>query len=115
MASAKVITFEASQDSARQVIPQKQLLFLLALRGRLAQLERDLADEEEAIKVLLLDGARIEPGDHFAELKEQSRRHVAWKDVVVRLAERLELDGEVYCARVLAATKPTKTISLEVR
>jgi hypothetical protein len=64
--------------------------------------------------VRLQAGAIIEPGDHTAELKENNRRSVAWKEVAIRLADRLRLDGEMYCARVLAATKPTKTVSLEV-
>jgi hypothetical protein len=36
-------------------------------------------------------------------------------DVVIRLASRLKMNGEAYCDRVLAATKPSRTVSLEVR
>jgi hypothetical protein len=56
----------------------------------------------------------LEPGDHRAELKENFRRNVSWKDVVVRLAERLRMDGEAYCAKVLASTKPSRTVSLVI-
>jgi hypothetical protein len=69
---------------------------------------------EQAIKARLETGASLEPGDHRAELKENFRRNVSWKDVVVRLAERLKLDGEAYCAKVLSSTKPTRTVSLVV-
>ena len=95
-------------------INQVELELLLSLRGRLKQLQEQIATEEESLKARLLAGAVIERGDHVAELKEGSRRSVAWKDVCIRLADRLKLDGEMYCARVLAATKPTKTVSLEV-
>jgi hypothetical protein len=67
------------------------------------------------LKARLQAGATVELGDHFAELKANSRRNVAWKDVAKRLAERLKMNGERYCERVLAATRPTKTVSLEVR
>jgi hypothetical protein len=87
---------------------------LLSLRGRLKQIQEQVAAEEESLKTRLATGAVIEAGDHTAQLKENNRRSVAWKDVAIRLAERLKLDGEMYCARVLAATKPTRTISLIV-
>ena len=97
-----------------ETISQEELGLLLSLRGRLKQLESDIATEEESLKTRLAAGAIIEPGDHTASLKENNRRNVSWKDVAIRLADRLKLDGEMYCARVLAATKPTKTVSLEV-
>jgi hypothetical protein len=34
--------------------------------------------------------------------------------VVIRLAERLRMDGEAYCAKVLNSTKPTRTISVVI-
>jgi hypothetical protein len=87
----------------------------LSLRNRLSRLEEQVATEEAALKARLEAGANVESGVHIAELKEHSRRNVAWKEVVVRLATRLKLDGEAYCARVLAATKPTRTVSLVVK
>ena len=108
-----VVQFPQS-ESAVEIIPQTELALLLSLRGRLHQLEQEIATEEESLKNRLRAGAVIEPGDHVAELKEGSRRSVAWKDVCIRLADRLKIDGEMYCARVLAATKPTKTVSLEI-
>jgi hypothetical protein len=97
-----------------EIISQTELGLLLSLRGRLKQLQEQIATEEESLKTRLAAGAVIEPGDHTAELKENNRRNVSWKDVAIRLANRLKWDGEMYCARVLAATKPTKTVSLEV-
>jgi hypothetical protein len=96
-------------------ISQIELALLLSLRGRLTQLEKQIETAEESLKERLQTGATVEPGDHTAELKENSRRNVSWKDVAKRLADRLKLDGEMYCARVLAATRPTKTVSLELR
>ncbi len=60
-------------------------------------------------------GAAVEPGIHTAELKENHRRNVAWKAVAVRLANRLKMNGEAYAKRVLASTRPTRSVSLEVR
>jgi hypothetical protein len=113
--TSKVITFSSPQISSEvEPISQTELALLLSLRGRLKQLQDEIATEEASVKTRLEAGALIEPGDHTAELKENNRRNVAWKAVVVRLAERLKMNGEAYCDRVLAATKPTKTVSLEV-
>jgi hypothetical protein len=46
--------------------------------------------------------------------QQNFRRNVSWKDVVVRLAERLKLNGEAYCAKVLSSTKPSRTVSLVI-
>lgn len=99
---------------AVEKISQTELALLLSLRGRLKQLQEQIATEKESLKTWLAAGATVEAGDHTAEVKEHSRRNVAWKDAAIRLANRLKLDGEMYAARVLAATKPTKTVSLEV-
>jgi hypothetical protein len=99
---------------APQAITQLELTVLLSLRGRLHQLEEQVEAAEQSIKARLETGAFLEPGDHKAELKENSRRNVSWKDVVVRLAERLKMNGETYCAKVLSSTKPTRTVSLVV-
>lgn len=99
---------------AKEVISQEELVLLLSLRAQLARIQAQVGAAEESLKKRLQGGARIQPGDHAAELKEHSRRNVAWKAVVMRLALRLKMDGEAYCERVLAATKPTKSVSLEV-
>lgn len=99
---------------APQAITQLELATLLSLRGRLHQLEEQVQEATQSIKTRLEMGAILEPGDHRAELKENFRRNVSWKDVVVRLAERLRMDGEAYCAKVLSSTKPSRTVSLVV-
>src|SRR5258708_29153876 len=106
---AQVVQFPASE-----AITQLELTVLLSLRGRLSQLEEQVETAEQSIKARLETGASLEPGDHRAELKENFRRNVSWKDVVIRLAERLKLDGEAYCAKVLSSTKPSRTVSLVV-
>jgi hypothetical protein len=95
-------------------ITQLELELLLSLRGRLHQLEEQVESAEKSIKTKLETGATLEPGDHRAELKENFRRNVSWKDVTVRLAKRLRMDGEAYCAKVLNSTKATRSISLVV-
>jgi hypothetical protein len=99
---------------ALQPITQTELILLLGMRGRLRQLEAQVQEAEQYIKTRLEKGAFLEPGHHRAELKENFRRNVSWKDVVVRLAERLRMDGEAYCAKVLSSTKPSRTVSLVV-
>jgi hypothetical protein len=97
-----------------QAITQLELTALLSLRGRLHQLQEQVDTAEQSIQTRLESGASLESGDHLAKFKENFRRNVSWKDVVVRLADRLKLDGQAYCARVLASTKPTKTVVLVV-
>jgi len=80
----------------------------------LAQLQDQLSTDEQTLRTRLEAGAQVEPGVHLAELKESWRRNVSWKSVVIRLATRLKLDGAAYCARVLSATKPDRTVSLIV-
>ena len=99
---------------APQGITQLELAALLSLRGRLHQLEAQVQNAEQSIKTRLETGAMLEPGDHRAELKENFRRNVSWKDVTVRLAERLRMNGEAYCAKVLSSTKPTRSVSLVI-
>jgi hypothetical protein len=86
----------------------------LSLRGRLKQLQDDIAAEEESLKTRLESGAEVEAGDHSATLRENLRRNVSWKDVVCRLAERLGYDPDAYTSSVLTHTKPTRSISLIV-
>lgn len=110
----QVVPFPQSVPT-KEPITQLELEIYLSLRNRLTQLQSQVDAEEVALRGRLEAGATVEPGVHVAELKESFRRNVAWKAVTVRLAERLKLDGEAYCARVLAATKPTRTVSLAVR
>jgi hypothetical protein len=99
---------------AGEPITQLELELLLSLRSRLAQLETQVATEEGTLRTRLEAGATVEAGAHRAELKESWRRNVSWKSVCVRLAKRLKLNGAAYCARVLACTKATRCVSLEI-
>jgi hypothetical protein len=95
-------------------ISQFEIAALLSLRNRARQIEKQIANAEESIRSRLESGATVEAGEHAAELKESFRRNVAWKEVVVRLADRLygEDRGEAYCSNVLENTKPARTLSL---
>lgn len=107
-----VVSFPQSAPAVE--ISQAELVELIEARNVAAQLQKQIEQMESGVQARLEAGASVEPGVHVASLKESSRRTVAWKDVAIRLAERLKIDGEAYCARVLAATKPTRTVSLIV-
>jgi hypothetical protein len=107
--SLSVVPFPAVEP-----ITQLELTVFLSLRGRLQQLEEQVKQAEQSIKARLEHGAALESGDHRAQLKENLRRNVSWKDVVIRLANRLHMDGEGYCAKVLNSTKPTRAISVVI-
>lgn len=99
---------------APQAVTQLELTALLSLRARLHQIEEQVETAEQSIKSRLEAGCSVEEGDHRASLKENFRRNVSWKDVAIRLAERLRMNGERYCAKVLNSTKPNRTISLAI-
>jgi hypothetical protein len=108
-----VVQFPQSVPAV-EPITQLELELFLSLRNRLNQLEAQFAASEATLKSRLEAGATVDPGVHVIQLKESFRRNVSWKDVVIRSAERLKLNGEAYCAKVLAATKPSRTVSLVV-
>ena len=97
-----------------EVISQTELAMVLSLRGRLKQLEEQVESAENSLRERLARGAAVEQGDHSARLSTSYRRNVSWKSVTERLAYRFKLDGEAFCARVLAATRPTPVVSLEI-
>src|ERR1700676_1703956 len=103
------------QKPAVNKISQDEPETFILLRNDLKKCAEQIDAIENDLKARLAAGADVEEGIHVAALKENSRRNVAWKSVVIRLAERLKMDGELYCARVLASTKPNRTISLEIR
>jgi hypothetical protein len=96
-------------------ITQLELELLLSLRGRLHQLQEQVESAEQSIKTRLETGATLEPGDHRAELKENFRRNVSWKDASVRLANKLyDGKGLGYVERILRKTKPSRTVSFVI-
>jgi hypothetical protein len=108
---AVVIPFSKPAPAAiSQVDLEEAILF-----KRLAREAQEKLEAKEAeLRGKLEAGAAIEEGVHTARLKESFRKNVSWKDVVIRLAERLKLGGESYCEKVLASTKPSRTVSLVV-
>lgn len=98
-----------------QPITQLELAAFLSLRGRFSQLEKQIEDAELSIKSRLEKGCSVEQGDHIAELKENFRRNVSWKDVATRLADKLYYGkGLSYVERILRKTRPTRTVSLVI-
>jgi hypothetical protein len=94
-------------------ISQLELELFLSLRNRLQQLEARVGAQEADLKSRLEAGVTVEVGVHVASLKESFRRNVSWKSCAEKLARRLKLVG--YCERVLAATRPSRSVSLEVQ
>jgi hypothetical protein len=109
-----VISFPAVQPPEK--ITQSELELLLALRHRAAQLDRQVTAAEISIMDRLRIGASVEDGQHSASIKESNRRSVGWKEIAERLAVRAfgQKKGKLYCARVLAATKPSTSFSFEL-
>jgi hypothetical protein len=99
---------------AIETVTQEELTLLLSLRCRLHQLESQCESAEQSIKQRLEQGARVEPGDHTATVDTGFRRNVSRKSVAERLAYRFKLDGRAFVARVLAATRPTSVVSLDI-
>jgi len=108
---AAVIPFS---KPAPQQISQVDLeeYILLKRQAREAQERFDTKDAD--LRIRLEAGSAIEEGVHVARLEGRFRKNVSWKDVVIRLADRLKLGGEAYCEKVLASTKPSRTVSLVV-
>jgi hypothetical protein len=114
IAAPAVISFPAVKIP--QTVTQTELELVRALRGRAAQLEAQIDSAEASILARLRTGASVEEGQHSASIKESSRRSVSWREVAERLALRAfgQKKGEMYCPRVLASTKPSKSYSLEI-
>jgi hypothetical protein len=108
---ATVIPF--SKPVAQQ-ISQLEICTVVALRQDIRKRQAELDAVEADFKSRLEAGAGCESGLRSATLKESFRKNVSWKDVVIRLADRLKLNGESYCEKVLASTKPSRTVSLVV-
>jgi hypothetical protein len=102
---------------APEPVTQLELAALLSLRNRARQLEEQIEDAEASIQTRLEANATVETGEHTAELKESSRRSVAWRAVAERLADHLlgKGNGDGYCTRVLHATRPTPTVTLVIQ
>ncbi len=97
-------------------ITQTQLERIISLRNQVSALKADLEAAEVEAKTALEAGVEVEPGTHVASLKESFRRNVAWRDIVARLGDRLYGDGKgaAYAARVIAGTKPSRSVQIVV-
>lgn len=112
-AASAPLQFPKAQPAV-ETVTQAELVELIEHQNLLAQLEAKTEKLESGIKSRLEGGAAVQPGVHIASLKKSFRRNVAWKDVVMRLAEKLGYDPEGYASNVLVHTTPTPTVSLEV-
>ncbi len=100
----------------KRQITQTQLERIISLRNQVSALKADLETAEAEAKTALESGVEVEAGTHVASLKEVFRRNVAWREIVSRLGDRLYGDGKgsAYCARVIASTKPSRSVQLVV-
>jgi hypothetical protein len=98
-------------------ITQLEIAVLLSLRNRARQLSEQIADAEASIQTRIEANAAVETGEHTAELRESSRRSVAWRVVAERLADRVfgNGKGDGYCERILNATRPSRTVTLVIQ
>jgi hypothetical protein len=85
---------QLSPLSQPQAITQTELVLFMSLKGRLQQLEEQVAATQENLKTRLEAGAIVQPGDHIARLDERSRRNVAWRGVAEDLPETVFGDGK---------------------
>ena len=105
-----------SSETEQPQITQTQLIRVVSLKNMVAALKANLDAAEAEVRAALESGATVEPGVHVASLKESFRRNISWRDVSVRLAERLygEGRGQAYASNVLENTKADRTVSLVV-
>lgn len=96
-------------------ISQHEIAELIEAQNTLGKLQLRVNSLEDSILARLQAGAVVEGGLHCAEVKKNSRRSPAWKDITQRLAQRLGFDPDAYVSNVISHTKPSISYSLEVR
>jgi hypothetical protein len=95
-------------------ISQEELSEFVAAQKTLSKLQQHVDTLQPSLLARLRAGAVVEDGEHTAEVARSVRRSPSWKNVTKRLAKRLGLDGDVFCSRVIARTKPSEAFSLQV-
>jgi hypothetical protein len=96
-------------------ISQQDLVDFIEAQNTLTKLKKHVDGLEASVLARLQAGAVVEDGVHCAEVKKNSRRSPAWKDIVRRLSQRLGLDPDAYVSNVISHTKPSISYSLEIR
>lgn len=92
-----------------QKVTQKKLARYASLGNEIDALKAEYYQIKQELILDLDAGAEVEKGSRTAVLKQEERRTVSWKDIVVR-----EL-GDSYATRVLAGTKPVPYFKLVVK
>ncbi len=95
--------------SQTKPVTQFDLARYVKLANQIAVLTAEQSALDQQLTSDLANGAEVEKGIHFAELRTTERRNVSWKKVVIRLK------SEGYTNKVLSATKPTSYVKLIVR
>ena len=92
-----------------QKITQKKLARYASLSNKIDALKAEYYQIKQELILDLDAGQTVEAGARTAILKQEERRTVSWREVVVR-----EL-GETYAKKVLGGTKPTPYFKLVVK
>jgi len=92
-----------------QKITQKKLARYASLSNKIDALKKEYYQIKQELILDLDAGGKVEDGARTAFLKQEERRTVSWKDVVIR--EK----GEGYAKQVLAGTKPVPYFKLVVK
>lgn len=102
---------------ATKKIPQSLLKRIATNRAALESLERKLEADEAVVFSALKAGSPVAAGLFAAEIKVTERRTTAWKAKAIEFVDETRGDGqgEIWAARVIAATKPSTTEKLVVR
>jgi hypothetical protein len=95
-------------------ISQEELSEFAAAQKTLDKLKQHVDTLQTSLLARLRSGAAVEEGEHTAEVARSVRRSPSWKNVTKRLAKRLGLDGDVFCSRVIARTKPSESFSIQI-
>ena len=95
-------------------VTQGDLSYILATRLEIDRFKSLLTEAEASVRSRLEAGAAVESGEHLATLREHWRKSTSWRNVAERLANRVygPGQGDGYCQRVLAGTKPTRSVQL---
>jgi hypothetical protein len=97
-------------------ISQKLLHAVLNQRDKIAIATANLEAAEAKIFAALQKGSPVESGILLASIKRIERRSVSWRPCFEREISKLKGDGEgeKLAARILAATTPSVTESLNI-
>lgn len=102
---------------AKQEISQAALKRIATTEAQIEELEKSLAEDKAAVLAALREARPIQSGLLTAEIKITTRRTTAWRERAEEFVDEVRGagQGEIWSARVVAATKPTPSEKLVVK